>query len=212
MSLSRKTSYEGQTDNLLYKRDLNCILISLENQFITDFRFFLIDVKRIYKNEAYALNSDLLLISYRICVGKCFESSLTIVKLNPRRNLLTLDRYENIINFLNLKTLKDRKKQFYITFLFKLLNNIDDSSLLCNIILKTTNTNTRNKELFYIKPYTQNYMSCTPIIILLSSGNSNKLFQFSKCDTPLFNPLYQGHILLKYATISDCIQNGFFYI
>jgi len=81
--------------------------------------------------------------------------------------------YENIINFLNLKTLKDRKKQFYITFLFKLLNNkLDDSSLLCNIILRTTNTNTRNKELFYVKPYTQNDMSCTPTNILLSSRNS----------------------------------------
>jgi len=63
--------------------------------------------------------------------------------------------YENILNFLNLKTLKDRKKQLYITFLLKLLNNkIDDSSLLSKINLKTSNPNTRNKELFYIKPYT----------------------------------------------------------
>jgi len=34
------------------------------------------------------------------------------------------------------------------------------------------NPNTRNKELFYIITYTQNYMSYTPINILLSSGNS----------------------------------------
>jgi len=76
--------------------------------------------------------------------------------------------YKNILNFVNLKTLKDRKKQFYITFLFKLLDNkIDDSSLLSDIKLKTNNSNTRNKDLFYIKPYAQNYISCTPINILL---------------------------------------------
>jgi len=47
--------------------------------------------------------------------------------------------YEDILNFL-----KVRKKQFYTTFLFKILNNKkDDSFLLSYITLKT------NKELLY---------------------------------------------------------------
>jgi hypothetical protein len=79
---------------------------------------------------------------------------------------------------LKFEIIKRRKKQFYTIFQFKLLNNAIYDFCLLNNVLNTHNHNIRNKKLFYIKPYTHNYMLCTLINILLSNGNSIKNLDF----------------------------------
>lgn len=83
----------------------------------------------------------------------------------------------------------------YTTFLHKLLHNkIDDSFLLNNITFKINKHNIRNKELFSIKYYSQNNMSCTAINILSSTGSAvNQLDIFF-----LYN---RNHLLILYLIL-----------
>jgi hypothetical protein len=84
--------------------------------------------------------------------------------------------YEHILNILHLESLKTRRVNNYSNFFFKLLNNeIDDAFLLNQINFKTNIHNLRNKDLFYIPHFSQNYMLNDPLNILMSCGN-NQIF------------------------------------
>ena len=82
--------------------------------------------------------------------------------------------YNDILNFLNLKSLQDRRIDCYYSFLKKLLNNkIDNNSfLLGQIKLKIHIRNTRDTCLFHIPYCSQNYTSSSPINTLLTTGNN----------------------------------------
>lgn len=67
----------------------------------------------------------------------CFKNSL---------HRLPQSGYEDILNYLNFKSINDRRK---------LDNKIDDSFLLSNITLRTNKHNIQNRELFYINHYSK---------------------------------------------------------
>jgi hypothetical protein len=81
--------------------------------------------------------------------------------------------YINVSNFLNLKSLADRRKDSYVILLKNILNNrIDDSYLLSIINLKINRHNIRDPCLFYIPHTSLRYMLFSPINTLLTNGNS----------------------------------------
>lgn len=84
--------------------------------------------------------------------------------------------YDGVLGFFNMTSLKTRRKYLNLNFLFKLINNeIDFTLLLEKINFKINPKNTRDNNLFFIKSKHSNYSINFPANMLMSLGNSTNL-------------------------------------
>ena len=81
--------------------------------------------------------------------------------------------YDNILNYLNLIPLKDRRLQLLFHFLQKLISGgYDCPDLLCLINFKINSFCSRNPMSFYSNYSDKNYMLNSPANLLMIAGNS----------------------------------------
>lgn len=118
----------------------------------------------IWVSDSIGHSNDIEIIQNKVLRFICFKCNI------PR---IPHSGYNNILTLLNLQSLKDRRHNYYASFLNKLINNnIDDSFILNLINFKVNPHNTRNSDLFYIPNKNKNYLACSPLNILMSNGNN----------------------------------------
>jgi hypothetical protein len=96
--------------------------------------------------------------------------------------------YIHLLNCLKLDSLELRRNKLDLIFLYKLINNLIDSSELLSIInFKVINCNLRNSNLFYKFPTSTSLISNSPINRILKLANKynidsfvNSLYEFKR--------------------------------
>ena len=81
--------------------------------------------------------------------------------------------YDGILGFFSMSSLKNRRNNLILNFLFKLINNqIDCNYLLGKLNFKLNSNNTRNTNLFFLQNTHSDYSLHSPANMLMSVGNS----------------------------------------
>jgi len=87
--------------------------------------------------------------------------------------------YTPVLRFLQLSTLSDRRYQYNLSFLRKLLSgSIDSPSLLALINIKIPIRHTRNSASFHITHCSTNYLKNEPLSRMMKIANENPSFFF----------------------------------
>jgi len=87
--------------------------------------------------------------------------------------------YDGILEFFSMSSLKNRRNNLILNFLFKLINN----QIYCNYLLRKLNfkidsNNTRNTNLFFLQNIHSDYSIHSPANMLMSVGNSANIDTF----------------------------------
>ena len=91
--------------------------------------------------------------------------------------------YDNVLNFLNLTPLNDRRILLLSKFLHKLLSGIIDCPEMLSLIrFKINNLNTRYPLPFYPNSSNKNYILNSPANLLMNAGN---IYSFDYINTVL---------------------------
>lgn len=88
--------------------------------------------------------------------------------------------YDGILGLFSMSSLKNRRNNLILNFLFKLINNqIDCSYLLGKLNFKLNSKNTRNTNMFFLQNIHSDYSIHSPANMLMSVGNSANIDIFS---------------------------------